>query len=785
MTTPTRFAVAPNGDVVAQTEEQALAGQDNGYSATDGDTYRRQQKAAASEKYVNENWGTGGKVAAGLASGLTLGLAPSLASRMGLLDRDHLESAEQTTAFGAGDVAGMVAPALLSGGESLAARGLVQGGAKGLGKVALALTPAGIMGEAGGIAERLAGKFLGESGIMGRLAAPTIRMAARGATEGAINNLAHTVSDTVIQNKPLAADALLMSGVDGALFGGLTGGILGGAAAAAGTGIDLVGGRVAGMGAGRSVEASSGKVLKYLGSSDEQLASMAGKETSVLERAAGKSKGGLEGTIHDLKDVLTKGDGAVGAGVANVRKATLVAEKGYSAGIADALQDMQKDHPNLTPQMARVRARMDTELTAQFGGTRDAQQVGGLFQQAQKQLKNVKTWEGWGKTRESLARDVDRAADGSVRKGFLQTTLNIVDDEMVGESSALMAANPELAQKYAANVVGKSQAKMFSEMTAAKAVSPPANAINVGHAVGSMGWATLVGANPLVGAGMIAGKQVLERVKQSLAAPMAEAAFRSALGAQASHATISVGNRMSNGIKAFLNGGRVAASGAHAEAGEGTKPSYTMASYQKTIEMADELTSVSHQKKVREITDALSQQGHPELAQQMAETYGRAVAYATKNKPKKGLEAHSAGKLGKTPQRTGLDTQDMKFIRQMHTMTKPLDSIMGGLERGDLSRDAVATFQNVFPAAAADLNMRVAQEVVEYRNQGKFLPADKIARLGTLLNFAVDSKLNPTFVDAVQAGLAANKAPSPDPGSPPPPPTDVSKYQTPLQSSIG
>ncbi len=202
------------------------------------------------------------------------------------------------------------------------------------------------------------------------------------------------------------------------------------------------------------------------------------------------------------------------------------------------------------------------------------------------------------------------------------------------------------------------------------------------------------------------------------------------------------------------------------------------------MKLADELTSLAHQSKVREITDALAEQGHPDMAKNMAETYGRAVAYVAQNKPKKGTDAHKAGKLGKTPAAMGLSTGDMKFIRGMHTLTKPMASIIGGLERGDLSRDAVAAFQYTFPAAAADLNMRVAQELVEYRNEGKFVPADKVAMIGTLLNHAVDSKLEPEFVDACQAGLAANKAPPPDEGAAPPPATDVSSFQTPLQTSI-
>lgn len=777
-----KYAIAPNGQAVLLTDEQAAAtsGEAGFTPIAEGD-YKGQRQAQVASDYVDQNWGTSGKAAAGLASGLTLGLAPSLASRMGLVNKDHLEAAEQSGAYMAGDVAGMVAPSLLTGGGSLAARGAAQGGLRGASKLALALTPAGLMGEAGGLTERFTAKMLGEAGIMGKLANPTISMAARGATEGAINNMAHTVSDQVIQNKPLAAEAILASGMDGALFGGLTGGVLGGASAAAGAGIDLVGGRVAALGAG-SGERAGARALKYLGASDDKLASFASRESGVLNKAAGAERNGVDATVHQLQDILQKGDGSVSAGVQDVRRASKVAYEGYSAGLKDDVSTMTRDAAASTPTVARLNARMNTELGAKFNGTSDAMEVTTLNRQIQKQFRSVKTWEGWAKSRESLATKLEGMGEG-VRRDVLKTTLNIIDDEMVGDASALMASHPELAKSYAANVVGKRSAAEFMDMTAARAMSPPPSALNVHGAAGTIAYAAIAGANPLVGAGIIAAKQMVTRVQQKLAAPMAEAAFRSALGAQANHATVNMGQRMTQGVRSFLRSGTAVARGEHAES-NASKPSYTMASYQKSLQLADELTSASHQAKVRETTEALAQQGHPEMAQAMAETYGRAVAFVNHNKPKKGLDAHGAGKMGKTPKAMGLDTKGNRFIRQVHALTMPMDAIMGGLVRGDISRDAVATFQNVFPAAAADLNMRVAQEVVEYRNEGKFVPADKIALLGTVLNFPVDSTLEPAFVDEVQKGLAANKAPPPDQNASPPPQTDTSSYQTPMQQAM-
>jgi len=819
-----RYAVGPDGRAYALSEQQALETANTpGVTPITKENYAEQRKAAVASDYVDKNWGTAGKAAVGFGSGLTLGLGPSLAARMGVLDKDNLEAAEQSGAFMAGDAAGMIAPAVLSGGESLAARGLAQGGARGLGKVALALSPAGLMGEAGGLAERFAGKMIGEAGIMGRLANSSVSMAARGATEGAINNMAHTVADEVIQNKPLAAQAILASGMNGALFGGLTGGVMGGATAALGAGIDVVGGRVAGFGGGGATR-DFARVMEHAGASDSQVANLATRESGVMERAAGRESGAI-GATRDLSDVLNKGEGSLKAGPASVYKASSEAAQGYEAGIKSALKDMSTDAPAAVPVQQRLSQRLADDFAAKFQGVESIKSKGVLRDLdeliAGKEVRaaapvapnapasNVpKTASEWGDYRVALAKHelalAKYEATAATREGGLKTwqefaglrdslashpnnpyykaALNVVDDEMVGPASALMTSHPELAKAYASNVVGKGMAEEFQAISKVAAHNPPGNPLNVGQAVGKGAWAMLVGANPLVAPAMIAGSQLMNKAKQAIAGPMAEAAMRNLLGGAAVKATVDMGQKMTNGVRGFLRGTAAGVRGEHATSY--TKPSYTMDNYQKSLKLVDDLTSAAHQAKVKETTDLLAQQGHPEMAKEMAETYGRAVAYMQAIRPKKGLDAHQKGSLGKLPKAMAPDTKGMKTIRALHSMTQPLDAIMGGLERGDLSRDAVAAFQYVYPAAAQDLNMRVAQELVEYRNEGKYVPADKLAQLGTLLNSVVDSKLDKSFVDATQAGLAANKAPPPDQNSPPPPQTDVSSYMTPTQQAM-
>ncbi len=248
---------------------------------------------------------------------------------------------------------------------------------------------------------------------------------------------------------------------------------------------------------------------------------------------------------------------------------------------------------------------------------------------------------------------------------------------------------------------------------------------------------------------------------------------------------MNIGKKVSETMARFMTGGRIAASKSNADA-YSAKPklSYSMKSYEKALEDADRLTSEAHMAKVREMTEALSQAGHPDLANEMALTYGRAAAYVSA--AKKGLKDKDVhkGSLGKLPKAMGLSTQGMKLLTIMDGIRNPM-GIIEKLDAGDVpSRAAVAAVKYVYPDFHQDVVMRATQQIMAMKEEGKFLPADKIAALGTVLDAPVDSKLEKGYIDQVQQGLAANKAPPPNEGDAPPPTTDVSSFQTPLQASV-
>ncbi len=818
----TNFAIGPDGSPVALTDEQAAAVHGKpGFTPISGDKAREQQRATDAANYVDQNWGTVGKALAGGASGLSLGLAPSIAARMGLVDRDRLEAAEETGAYQAGDIAGMIAPAVLSGGESLVGRGLAQGGLRGAGKVAAALTPAGVMGEAGGLAEALARRFLPEAGAMGSLATPALRMASRGAAEGAIINLAHTASDNIIQDKPFAAQALLASGLDGALFGGVTGGILGGAGSLASRGVSAAAG-----GAGRiagsvgTAEQKAVKSLSFMGLTD--------KEIQATIASKGSAVNGLKqyfGTLDEAGVNLTSKPSVIHDEVAKTIPQ-------YKAVLGDVKQELASSHATASPTIGRVAGRID-DIANTYVGELEHQNAQKIATSLKKELYGVegmvkpapieplppargakassaewnqyrqaktayeaekaafvptspdelmgrtRSWEKWSKSRDQLADRVQQTS--GMRKEIYTHALAALDGEI---ESAMTAADPGLFAKYSSATQQLRNAEFLKTVTSRKAIAHAAapGVLRLDNSdAATIGYSLVTGANPLVGAGILAAKKLGLYAYKKFEPVVAEYTARSAMGAHAGAAEAKTKSALNGAMRGFLLGTKQEATREYLK----PHPKLTMDSYQQYMDLADNLTSQAHQAKVKETVQALAIAGHPELAQEMGATYGRTVAAINQVKPKRGKD-HAAGVLGKTPKAMGLDTAGIRFVGKLRAVRDPIGTLVRGLANNDLSRSDVQIIKATVPSIHDHLVGAAVQTVAEMKAAGKHVPADKLATLGVALDYPVDSKLTKPFIDQVQKALAVNKSPPPKQGgSGPPPVADKSSYQTPLQSSVG
>ncbi len=171
-----------------------------------GDEFRQAEHAAQIER---EHGGVAGALAAGAEQAANEATFGGFAKAAGGIFGDSYRKAmaeraeANPTAATIGGVAGVIAPALLSGGDSLLAKGL-------------AATPAGLVGRAGA-----AVTGLGEgAGILGRTAAA----AAGGTVDGAMLGGGHVVAQAVLNDKELTGEAVVAGMKQGGAWGGLAGG---------------------------------------------------------------------------------------------------------------------------------------------------------------------------------------------------------------------------------------------------------------------------------------------------------------------------------------------------------------------------------------------------------------------------------------------------------------------------------------------------------------------------------------------------------------------------------
>lgn len=150
----------------------------------------------------------------GMASSLTLGAADILMDDEATRMRASVNSGWRKF----GEVTGIVAPAIATGGLTFAGRTGTSALARGL-----AATPSGLAARVATSAGKLVGKKFAEGSVKSAAAA----MAVEGIVESTIFTAGSVLSQAIVEDKDLTAEALL-SVAEGAALGGAIGGVLGG-----------------------------------------------------------------------------------------------------------------------------------------------------------------------------------------------------------------------------------------------------------------------------------------------------------------------------------------------------------------------------------------------------------------------------------------------------------------------------------------------------------------------------------------------------------------------------
>ncbi len=757
--------------------------------------------------YVDQNWGNAGKFGMGALSGLTLGMGPGALASLGMIDPGHLGAAQESGYYTAGDLAGTVAPAIATGGESLLGRGL-------------SMTPAGLMTHAGGLAERLAGGILGDSaGLLGRMGSAPIRMAAKGGAEGALISMGHATGNALLENKPLSAEAIASAGLDGALFGGLMGGTLGtvgsigsnaleslGSAAKNTVGKGLTGGaRVArrfGMAAEDlqpgDLEAGGradrfGKMLQEHGSdvgdstTGQISATATARDVNTVARkeaiaAASKdASGAIESFEARLNPRLTDdivaprlGTGTEGKAAAEVKKFWdgFVTEKaqGRAAwndanGFKSYAQWQEAGHGG---ELRGTAKRAAYDSYKQYSDTQFSDYSAG-FKGAAAKESFPKTWEGVIEARDRLAASLDGKAHNPVTSALNPDGMAIRREILNSLDSEIRASMEHLPEGVADKYTGATQnLKLANEMDAylGKMANNKLMSSGLGITGRDIGWAG-VGASlgrPAQAISFLAGKGIQGRL-EALSEPwMAQMAYNNSFGTKAAAATQSMQSRIGSSLKAFFqNVSKVPAKAAMVEhAKTSTAPKYDRKSYEALASKAEQLVSANHQQQVQKYAESMAQAGYTDLAQSILDVNQRAVMYTLHSMPaRKATEQLTSLRKSVVSKDTSLE--EKKFIRKFTGIAGGPHALMDSLESGSVSRDQVQAVANVYPEAVNYIAQTAAKEIVDMKARGDFLPMDKIMTLGMALNAPIDRALESDYIAAVQSSLAA-----PDPSQPKP-----------------
>lgn len=746
------------------------------------------QQAQNDLSYVDQNWGVGGKFAAGVGSGLTLGLGPGIAAQAGLVDPGHLQAAQTSPWYTGGDVAGTVLPALLSGGEGVAGRSAI-------GKALSYGTPAGWLNTGGSLAERLTGNVLGEeAGVLGRMAITPAKMAARGAFEGAAINLGHTVGDALIQNKPLAAESLWASGVDGALAGGLLGGSIGTVGSIGSHAVESLG-QLGKKAVGRA-GVREGLAFRGLGIEPDEV------------RAIGNSyPGGKKAWLSTAHDVMSDGGVKLTDSSEKFHSGMVSAQDVSKKAINDVVTQLDAQAPTATPDIGRLYKRFDA-VEAQYVGSVEHAQVQSLINGAKNDLDNVlykrgktgfvtdpngeriprqQSWGDWLKSRDQLAGRIDdflkKSPDTNPLLNFKQQIKAQILDQLDGEiASSMEAVDQSAANTYKAAHAKLEIARQLDESVGNRATKElmSTQPMITGRDAAFAAVGALTG-HPVASLGLLASKGVFRSLQQRLEPAIAQMAFDASIGTKAVGATQHVQGRIASSLSNFFKGASKSPTRAAMTAKQRSSETLTRAKYEDMASRTEQLLSSNHQAKVQQYAESLHDMGYQDFANNLMQTNNNAVQYlihaGIPRQSAKALNSLKPRVVSKVP-----SLEEYKYYRKVSYITQPF-KILDDLEAGRVSRDGVQAFKYVYPEFHGQIVQKAFEKVAEMKQAGDFLPMSKIVNLGIALDAPLDHTLTSEYIQPVQMALNTPAQPGPPPKQPPPGSSgDVSEsLMTPLQ----
>lgn len=761
-----------------------------------GDAFENKATLATPEEIhkgeLEEKYGgvAGGAAAAGIgaARGLTVGLSDPLAVGTARAFGGD-EAAEKTRAYlegvkeqhpiasTAGEIAGVVAPALLSGGAAAGVEAGVEGanlarvGAEGVeGATALADTakaagavakarnavapvakvlgaPVHAITEAGGAVERAVAKVVGTdaAGLAGRIGQKIATKGASAAVESALFNVGSEISESTFGDTDLTGEKLLIAAGHGALLGGAFG---------------------AGVGAaGELGRAVLGRVAPQLSKIAEEQAFKSINARKAFTNEANKIPGGTAAVGRRLLD-----EGIVAAGDTVEQMAPKVTEARAGAGKAIGKMLEQADAAGMAgPKLQTIFDRVEDDVLKELSvmgatnsgavakvtsiltdlknfagveGTADMSGARLTFKGAQEFRTRLDDLIKWNTNPMAPVNETTVAMKG-IRNAIEGELVNAGEEsaaKMGGsfkaeyESAKLRYRQLAVADKAAQDAVDRAQANASHSLTD-KIYGAAGVASGFAHAgpLGAMG-------------GLLAGQasKIVRTRGNSTAAVMLDK-LSAISGVE--RAAQTVDREIDRGVAGFFGTGKRVPPKVRFRAisgGEDSKKEYQarVEAVAKSVAAAD-----GHADGIASKTADL--QAHaPETSAAFQRTALTATAYLAQQIPAGHKDFRSLQPQFQTPRVS--DSEEYRFNRVFDAVHDPT-TVLESMAKGRVSHDQVEAVKAVYPKLFAEMQTKVVEHLHSMKAP---LAYDKRVQLGILLDVPTDATLDPDFIKTMQANFA-------------------------------
>lgn len=676
---------------------------------------------------------------------------------------------------GLGTAAGLVAPALISGGTSVLARAgvggaglagaeLIGGGAaaatrgaiatgiaegaealganavKGALGRALAGSGAGMMDLAGTLAEQQAARVLGE-GALARVGA----QAARYGAEGALYGLSDQASRNLVHDKPITSE-LWSATAGGALLGGIGG--------AAGASLGIAGQKAL-VAAGERIE---GRAAKLLGVGD-----FVEKSVAKEVKAGGNAATARSNVIHGITDIM---EGKISASAEEALRMSTQARDGAGKLIGSIAKEFEQAAPKVTPSVPSLMEKLGA-IKSEFAHTSFAPVVAEkmAFAEAAMSKMENKPISAWIQEATNLRQYMGEvkltdngALSATLQKSINERLLGSINTTIKEAMVSAEKASPRLEGKAAQFEAAKVQYGLASELAKASEARLAAEGTGKAGKAAAFGPAEVAGIVSSVlsghgGLGLAYG--VAKKVAGGAAASpkVTEALYRMASAAKMAEATGQVSNGIRSGLQKFFG---ATGKGATIAANRSNEEKTTRSSYEKALNESIELSSDLHREKIRKYADTLASQS-PVVAEGLLSQYDRARQYLSENRP----PSQVAGSLISQPKLAGLSQAEMSYLNKDKVIKNPA-SVVSMLANGTITKESVDAIKTVYPNMYKEMVEFSMNFVQEHMAKGKTLPFQKVVGLGILLG----QPLIPIMEPGVMADIQASMVPTQQPGRP-------------------